>query len=92
MFRRLASIHKHAIHWTYYCLWLKYKRMTKSHDYIWHADSLPSPVLHIARLSHLGGLVRHIRCSCGVGLHLRLGVAQIELNYAVPLRVQPTDQ
>ncbi|XP_064399710.1 sorting and assembly machinery component 50 homolog A-like [Halichondria panicea] len=32
------------------------------------------------------------RVSCGVGLHFRLGLAQIELNYAIPIRAQATDQ
>ena len=36
-------------------------------------------------------LTRNTRCSCGLGLHFRLGVAQIELNYAIPLKAQHSD-
>jgi hypothetical protein len=42
-------------------------------------------------LPGISDLARNTRCSCGVGLHFRLGVAQIELNYAIPLRAQRSD-
>ena len=41
---------------------------------------------------HIGGLVRDVRLSCGAGLAIRLGIAQIELNYSVPLRARATDR
>ena len=41
---------------------------------------------------HIGGLVRDVRLSCGAGLAIRLGIAQIELNYSVPLRAHATDR
>lgn len=57
-----------------------------------HSFATAGNLIHCSSLSQLPGLSRNIRCSCGVGLHFRLGVAQIELNYALPLRAQPTDQ
>lgn len=36
-------------------------------------------------------LARNIRLSCGAGLAIRLGIAQIELNYSIPLRALSTD-
>ena len=43
-------------------------------------------------LSQLPNLLRDTRFSCGIGLHCRLGVAQIEINYAVPLRAKSNDR
>ena len=42
--------------------------------------------------SELRKLGTNIRCSCGSGLVLRIGVAKIEFNYVWPLKAVPTDK
>ena len=39
----------------------------------------------------IGALMRDVRLSCGAGLTVRLGIAQIEFNYSVPLKACATD-
>ena len=42
--------------------------------------------------STLKSLASDVRVSCGVGLTFRLSIAQIELNYAIPLRAHSNDR
>ena len=42
--------------------------------------------------STLRSLASNNRVSCGVGLHAKLGVAQLELNYVIPIKAHPNDQ
>jgi outer membrane protein insertion porin family len=45
----------------------------------------------VEHLLPLRNLIKDTRASIGIGLHCRLGVAQIEINYALPLIAQSTD-
>lgn len=56
-----------------------------------HSFITSGNLMECSKLSHLTELFQNIRVSCGIGLHVRLGVAQIELNYALPLKAQPQD-
>ena len=40
----------------------------------------------------IGALMRDVRLSCGAGLTVRLGIAQIEFNYSVPLKACAADR
>ena len=42
-------------------------------------------------MSELTELFRQIRLSCGIGLSLRIGQAQIEINYVQPIKAQSQD-
>ncbi len=62
------------------CVWCVH--MCICDQYCTFAGTIPGP----------RSLVANSRLSCGLGLHVRLGMAQIELNYAIPIRAQATDQ
>ena len=67
---------------------------TLTHTPFLYLNFLPFSLIHKhpqETLPNLSDLTRNIRCSCGIGLHFRVGVAQIELNYAIPLKAQPSD-
>lgn len=40
----------------------------------------------------LRSIASNLRLSCGAGLHVRLGLAQIEINYAIPIKAHPGDR
>ncbi len=40
----------------------------------------------------LQALANDVRVSCGLGLCFKLNSAEIEFNYAVPVRATPNDQ
>ncbi|XP_019849234.1 PREDICTED: sorting and assembly machinery component 50 homolog [Amphimedon queenslandica] len=46
----------------------------------------------LCSLSSFLNLLKETRLSGGFGMHCRLGIAQIELNYAIPLRAQSHDR
>ena len=74
----------YMIVYVYICVCVYYAASNISHSCFF-------PIVDLSP-STLKSLASNVRMSCGFGLHFRLSWAQIELNYAVPIKAHFNDQ